>query len=266
MNRFPMVAVSVVYLTLGSFAQQGPTPRDIFWTAVSVITVDSNPARPGGSPALPSKPGFSGASGYGNPPRKISDQRPALGFRYALLKVEPQGLAEVLPTTIFHTRDRVKVSILTTQPGYLYFFHKGLGSNNWQSLFPNGKDSPESNRVEAGRIYQMPGGKSFQFNDPAGDEHLFILLSRRPVADLDREIFNLEVANAPIAEAKAVSAAPSNEVSDVVVRRTRDLSLEDDASQEVNQASTGEDAMYVVRQVSGGDVSQVFADVVLLHK
>ena len=79
---------------------------------------------------------------------------------------------------------------MANQPGYIYIIQQG-SSGSWRPLFPAQADLPESNRVEAGRIYQMPTGKSFQFNQQTGEEHLFILLSRQVVSDLDGVIFTL---------------------------------------------------------------------------
>ncbi len=134
------------------------------------------------------------AKGYGVEPHIVrlpkASQQP-LGLRYALLKVGESGeLSEVLPETTFHSGDKVKISLMANQPGYIYIIQQG-SSGNWRPLFPAQGDLPEANRVEAGRIYEVPSGKSFQFNQQTGEERLFILLSRQVVSDLDGVIFTL---------------------------------------------------------------------------
>jgi hypothetical protein len=289
--------------------QEGLTPRDAFWSASDLSDLAPNPAIPNkGQPAdtktaKSAPPGDtrekiakvaeprSGTSskqpttiirgpkviasqGYGVEPHIVKFLNPAqkpLGLRCALLKVAETGeVSEVLPETVFHSGDKVKISLMANQPGYIYIIQQG-SSGSWRPLFPAQGDVPESNRVEAGRIYQVPAGKSFQFNDQTGNERLFILLSRQVVSDLDRFIFNLQQEEKDTAKPASapVQAEASNRISDDLVQslKSRDLMEVEDPPQETKDISLGENAIYVVSKGKGNSTpSQVFANLVLDHR
>jgi hypothetical protein len=235
--------------------------------------------RSGASPkppaTVPRGPKLIASKGYGVEPHIVKFPSPAqkpLGLRYALLKVAETGeLSEVLPETVFHSGDKVKISLMANQPGYIYIVQQG-SSGSWRPLFPALGDAPESNRVEAGRIYQVPEGKSFQFNQQTGSERLFILLSRRVVSDLDRFIFTLQQQErdpANPATSAPVQVEASNRISDDLVEslKSRDLMEVEDPPQETKDTSLGENAIYVVSQGKGNSApSQVFANLVLDHR
>lgn len=226
------------------------------------------------------------ASGYGSQPHLVrvsaTTSAQPLGLRYTLLQQQSGGdYAEVFPETVFHSGDKVKLSVMANQPGYLYIIEQG-SSGSWIPLFPAQNAAPESNHVAAGRVYLVPGAsdESFQFNQQPGKERLFILLSREPIADLDQVIFGLQhktstPAPASTAPAQASPSAPSmleanNRITDALVQRlqSRDLTLVKDTSQqETKDAEYGEKAIYVVSQGKGKDaVSRVFSDLVLDHE
>jgi hypothetical protein len=293
MKKLIVLSVAIVCCTATAKPQEALTPRDSFWSASDLVEVAANPAAqvkrvsdsnsdgktkktseiPG--PAVPQKQKAVqiAAKGYGVEPhivKRNASQQP-LGLRYALLKVGGSGeLSEVLPETTFHSGDKVKISLMANQPGYIYIIQQG-SSGNWRPLFPAQGDLPEANRVEAGRIYEVPSGKSFQFNQQTGEERLFILLSRQVVSDLDGVIFSLRHQEDP---AKPVTPGSdqveaSNRISDELVQRlkSRDLMEVEDPPQEAKDTFLGENAMYVVSQGKGnGAASQVFADLVLDHR
>lgn len=226
------------------------------------------------------------ASGYGAQPHlvRVSAKMSAqpFGLRYTLLARQSDGgYTEVLPETVFHSGDKVKLSVMANQPGYLYIIEQG-SSGSWIPLFPEQNAAPDSNRVEAGRVYLVPNAsdESFQFNQQPGKEHLFILLSREPVADLDQVIFGLQrKSSAPAPAPSPTNTAPAppqsaplmvadNRITDALVERlqSRDLTLVKDTSQqETSDAQYGEKAIYVVNH--GKDAaSRVFASLILDHE
>jgi uncharacterized protein DUF4384 len=311
MSRLIYVSLVIACCVSSARPQEALTPRDAFWSANDLSDLAPNPAVPKtvsrkdqAAETVPSLPGNThekvaksaeprsapspkpaaavaggpkliASKGYGVEPHIVKFPSPAqkpLGLRYALLKVGDTGeLSEVLPETIFHSGDRVKISLMANQPGYIYIIQQG-SSGSWRPLFPAQGDSPESNRVEAGRIYQVPAGKSFQFNQQTGSERLFILLSRRVVSDLDRFIFTLQQqekdpANPAISAPTRVEA--NNRISDDLVQslKSRDLMEVEDPPQETKDPSLGENAIYVVSQGKGTSApSQVFANLVLDHR
>lgn len=223
------------------------------------------------------------ASGYGSEPHLVrvsaTTSAQPFGLRYTLLQKQSSGeYSEVFPETVFHSGDKVKLSVMANQAGYLYIIEQG-SSGSWIPLFPAQDAAPGSNRVAAGRIYLVPSAsdESFEFNQQPGKEHLFILLSREPIADLDQVIFGLQHKTSSPAPANAAPAAPAqaapvmmadNRITDALVQRleARDLTLVKDTSQqETDGAQYGEKAVYVVN--TGKDAaSRVFSALVLDHE
>lgn len=218
-------------------------------------------------------------NGYGTQPHlvRVSATSPQpLGLRYTLLQQHGGGdYGEVFPETVFHSGDKVKISVMANQPGYLYIIEQG-SSGSWLPLFPAQNAAPESNRVTAGRVYLVPSAsdESFQFNQQAGKERLFILLSREPIADLDQVIFGLQHKTSspasPAPDQAPVTLQADNRITDELVQRlqSRDLTLVKDTSQqETKDAEYGEKAIYVVSKGAGKNAaSRVFSDLVLDHE
>ncbi len=294
MKKLVVLSLAIACCVLIAQTQEPLTPRDSFWSASDLVEVAANPATQTASQAKRAaetkaskttqvsgqatpqrqKAVQVAAKGYGAAPHivKLKASQQPLGLRYALLKVGESGeLSEVLPETTFHSGDKVKISLMANQPGYIYIIQQG-SSGSWRPLFPAQGDLPESNRVEAGRIYQVPSGKSFQFNQQTGEEHLFILLSRQVVSDLDGVIFTLrqqEKDPAPSPGPVADQVEASNRISDELVQKlqSRDLMEVEDPPQETKDPSLGENAIYVVSQGKGNNAaSQVFANLVLDHR
>ncbi len=295
MKKLVVLSVVIACCALTAQAQEPLTPRDSFWSASDLVEVTPNPAAQTASQVKPAsetktrqttqiagqatpqkqKAVQVAAKGYGAEPHIVkftkASQQP-LGLRYALLKVGEGGeLSEVLPETTFHSGDKLKISLMANQPGYIYIIQQG-SSGSWRPLFPAQGDLPQSNRVEAGRIYQVPSGKSFQFNQQTGEERLFILLSRQVVSDLDGVIFTLRQQEKDPAPSSALAAGQveaSNRISDELVQKlqSRDLMEVEDPPQETKDPSLGENAIYVVSQGKGNNAaSQVFANLVLDHR
>jgi Domain of unknown function (DUF4384) len=310
MKKLILLFVVVTCFVANAKPQEALTPRDAFWSASDLRDIAPNPAVPNkdqpitteklspaptskiqektvkivehskgasrkGPTSTPSNPKLLASKGYGAEPHLVkfsSQAQKPLGLRYALLKVGEAGeVSEALPETIFHSGDKVKISLMANQLGFIYIIQQG-SSGSWRPLFPAQGDLPASNRVEAGRIYEVPAGKSFQFNQQTGNERLFILLSRQVVTDLDRFIFTLQQEKKD--PATPASSAPTqeearNRISDDLVQslKSRDLMEVQDPPQETKDTSFGEHAMYVVSQGKGNNApSQVFATLILDHR
>jgi Domain of unknown function (DUF4384) len=298
MKKLTVLFIAIACCAVSATAQEALTPRDSFWSASDLVDVAPNPAAQaasqvksasdnkikkttqvsGGPPVQRQRAVQVAAKGYGAEPHivrfKNVSQQP-LGLRYALLKAGEGGkLSEVSPETTFHSGDKVKISLMANQTGYIYIIQQG-SSGNWRPLFPAQGDLPESNRVEAGHVYQVPSensGKSFQFNQQTGEERLFILLSRQAVSDLDGVIFTLRQQKkdaAPDPSPAQSQVEASNRISDDLVQKlqSRDLMEVEDPPQETKDPSLGETAIYVVSQGKGDSAaSQVFANLVLDHR
>jgi len=292
-------------------AQQTASPsapqmnaRDVFWSAKDLVSVAPNPASTATAASKPPKkktvavaehphaktavaehhqlnPELVAANGYGARPHLVSLTTDRIGLRYTLLQESDGAYHEVLPSTVFHSGDRVKLSIMANHPGYLYIIQQG-SSGAWSPIYPTSDAAPDSNHIEAGRVYEVPDGGAFEFNQQPGQEHVFIVLSASPIPDLDRAIFGLQQQNQPQAAPAPAPAAESgavleamNRVPDDLVQRlaSRDLIP---VQEQVNtpasgtgsgSAQSGEKAIYVVNSVaSQGDSSRVVAKLVLDHQ
>ena len=219
-------------------------------------------------------------NGYGEQPHLVrtSLKTQQLGLRYSLLLRGADGTyTETAPDTVFHSGDLLRLSIMSNEPGYLYVIQQG-SSGSWSPIFPIPNSGPDANRVEPGSPYQIPGGtNSFEFNQQAGTEKLFVVLSREPISDLDAALQRLKhPSSAPSSE----SAQPpqrgqileaSNHIPDDLVQRlaSRDLVLvsEQKVEDAPKASSSGEKAVYVVaKQDSQSPAHEVVTRITLNHQ
>lgn len=293
--------IAIVLASGIGFGQQ-PSPssdmsaRDVFWSANDLVRVAPNPGTIGAGAAKPSNtppkktdtphksattpkhhidPQTVVANGYGARPHLVSLSSDRLGLRYTLLQRDQSGkYIEVAPSTIFHSGDRVKISIMPNHAGYLYIIQQG-SSGNWSPIFPSQDAEPGSNRVEAGEVYEIPKDGAFELNQQPGKEHLFILLSLNVINDLDGAIFGLQNHKAPASTPAAVTTSDaleaSNGITDKLVQQLSSRDLVPVQEQVNTSASDGnqqsENAVYVVNSLSGGsNGTRVVATLVLDHE
>jgi hypothetical protein len=244
-------------LSVCLFAQNnGLTARDLFYSSKDLV--GKVPAS--GKPVK--KPAKSGSS--------VNVERfGPLGLRYTLLQQLNTGKTEeVLPDSTFRAGDSIRISVMANEPGYLYVVQRG-STGAWNVLFPQ-PGTPEVNRVEAGRNYEIPGGDGeyFTFDEHAGQEKIYVLLSREAIKDLDNLVLQVRQGHQPGGPEVIASGAP-----DPVLRslksgpNTRDLvfTTVDDASS--SQAEPGEKAIYVVNRASSQKPdSEIVVDMTLNHK
>ena len=85
-----------------------------------------------------------------------------------------------------------------TPLGILYVVAQG-SSGNWQVLFPSREVSNGSNLVHRGETRLVPGGNQgqFVFDEQAGTEKLFFVLSRQPEPSLEKLIYSMGGQTAP---------------------------------------------------------------------
>lgn len=301
-----MFRVSLVLMlisVMGSVATdaQAPTARDTFWSASDLITVTPNPAsrhrdsshasasakktKPVDvSPAAASvgKPGDNSAgagprlasmNGYGAPAHLVASAQDRLGLRCSVLRRgENDQYSEVPPDTVFHSGDHIRLSLLSNQPGYLYVIQQG-SSGTWSPIYPPRNSPADSGKIMPGQLEVVPGGtRAFAFDQNAGDEKLYVILSRTPIEDIDRVIRNLGNGS-PASPNPEVSPSleAKNVISDALVQRlaSRDLTLVDE--EKVDQGSTanndGEKAIYVVSKQAGPQtLAQVMLTIHLRHE
>jgi hypothetical protein len=184
---------------------------------------------------------------------------------------------EVTPGSVFHSGDHIRLSFLANEPGYFYVIQLG-STGAWSPIFPPPNAAPDANKALAGQPQVVPSGtRAFAFDQHPGDEKLYIILSRAPIADIDRVIQNLR-SGTPSHPERPTSDGNSgqpleaeNRIPDAFVQRlaSRDLSLVDE--QKVDQSSKpnvqGEKAIYVVSKgAAPGSNDQVVLNLDLHHE
>jgi len=191
-----------------------------------------------------------------------------LGLRYAVLKRDASGqYAEVDPDTSFHSGDRIRLHVDANTSGYLYVVMQG-SSGTWKLLFPSAEVAGGSNLVHKGESRQIPSGDrgQFVFDEQAGNEMLFIVLTRQPEPDLDKLIYSM---GGKPGDAKDRSLVAQAAVSDNVVSKLRgQVASRDLVFEKVDSASADgkiENAAYVVNPSTAPD-ARLVVDVALKHK
>jgi hypothetical protein len=170
---------------------------------------------------------------------------------------------------------------MANQPGYLYVIQQG-SSGNWALIFPKVSADPTvgepNNRIEQGRVYQVPDGKgAFRFDQTPGEEKLFLVLSREKIQDLEGTIDKLKHPSATPSESPRASSAgelveAANHIPDAFVQSlsSRDLTLVEEEQVDDSKKGdvAGEKAVYVVSKASSskGESPRVVASVTLHHE
>jgi len=202
------------------------------------------------------------------PTQAVADNPSALvplGMRYSVLKRDAAGVyQEVDADTTFKSGDRIRLEAQANSTGYLYVVAQG-SSGNWQVLFPSREVSNGSNMVHRGETRLLPGGNQgqFVFDEQAGTEKLFFVLSRQPEPSLDKLIYSMGGQTAPAdptvvkpaaAEPNRVLMAQATIDDDVISRirgevTSRDLIFEKVENEKVVAANDKND-----KPAAGGDV------------
>ena len=305
-NQSPMVTTALVALMLPcALSAQQVTARDAFWSASDLITVAPNPAvhKQGESLSRPHSNGSTEGSrgpgkdsntkpparssevaqlvmtnGYGAAPKLVRSAENRIGLRCSvMLRNADKAYAEVEPDSIFHSGDHIRLSFLANTPGYFYVIQQG-STGSWSPIFPPANAAADANKVSAGESQVVPSGtRAFLFDEHPGDEKLYVILSRTPIADIDRAVDNLRTSKSsptekPASDADSGQALEAvNRIPDEFVQRlaSRDLSLVDEekVDQSAKKDVQGEKAIYVVSKSSApGPDGQVVLSLDLRHQ
>lgn len=306
----PLYILIVAGLPTISSAQEAPaapaglSAREIFYSPgpapsakpvspakpVSAVKKTPAPAAPGNSTETAhASPAARVPSGVQAPVVNAADHtttRP-LGVRYTVEKVVNGSAEPVGIHTVFHSGDRIRISVEVNDSAYLYVVSRG-SSGTWTPLFPSKDVDDGSNRVEPGREYNVPGGKGrvITFREPSGSEKLFIVVSRVPEPSLERLMYAIHsgqgaspalpssppettpAANPDGAKMLMASAQPIGDETVGDLRTwSRDLIVED-ASAETQPDHSGarQDKSFYAVNPSGSPDSRVVADITLNHQ
>jgi hypothetical protein len=180
-----------------------------------------------------------------------------LGLRYAVLRRDASGqYSEVDADTNFRSGDRIRLKVDANTSGYLYVVMQG-SSGTWKLLFPSAEVAGGSNLVHKGESRQIPPGDrgQFVFDEQAGNEKLFIVLTRQPEPDLDKLIYSIG--------GKPESLVAQAAVRDDVVAKLRAQVASRDLVFE--KVDSSENAAYVVNPSKSAD-ARLVVDIALKHK
>lgn len=268
-------------MVLAANAQQDElNARDAFWSASDLVgkrpanvTPHKSTASPATSAAAHSAPGkaatkptpsvtvLNADSAPAGAGQNVSDHAP-LGLRYSVLKRRPDAtFEEISPEAVFHAGDKIRLSVMSNQDGYLYIIEQGT-SGRWRPLYP--PPGQAETKLTPGTEYLIPGGRDefFQFSGDPGDEKLFVLLTRTPETNLDQTV-------------EALRSHQATGINDQVVARlrhevqSRDLvfTKSDDNQAGSSDASGADKATYVVNKATQNTPDpHIVVDVVLSHK
>ena len=252
-------------LISGVWAQDKPAlhARELFYTPPPDTTAKAQPQ----TPPPPAKPAVKKAAVKKNAPAEPAAM--PLGLRYSVLKRDPAGrFEEIDPDTTFHSGDRIRLEVAANTSGYLYVVMQG-SSGNWSLLSPTPEVAAGNNLIQRGESRQIPSGDrgQFFFDEQAGVEKLFLVLSRQPEPDLDKLIYS--VGGSPSSPAPSRTLMAKATVNDDVVARLRQQMASRDLVFEKVEGGGGnvkaENAAYVVNPSSAPD-ARLVVDVKLTHK
>lgn len=289
---------------------KGLTARELFYTAPAVAKPAAArasqakplPARP--APAKPAPPKAVAQTTQPTPDRPYERAQPQaqelssgvalvnagntgpaapLGLRYSLLKyVGDNEFVEVDPEITFRSGEKIRLRVQSNDDAYLYVVMQG-SSGAWRVMFPAEEFGEGSNRVLAGRVYDIPGRTRLVFDEQPGVEKLFVILTRQPETQMDKLIYDLENGKGPGKSADKApgkktgehrllmaSAAIGNPLVDELRGGilARDLVFEKvDDSKPAPQAAGGmkETAVYVVNASTDAG-ARLVADIQLRHR
>ncbi len=255
-------------------ASKSKTAKAAARTSPAAKTEQAKSPPAGKSSGAPA-PAVTGGQGEMVPVSLRSGAAAPLGLRYSILRqVQGNQTEEVNADSTFHSGDRIRLSIQANDTAHLYIVQRG-SSGNWSVLFPSPEIANGSNLIERGKQYEVPSGQWFAFDQQAGEEQLFIVLSRKPETDLENVIYSLRQGTktspaAPREQAGATILAENRPpIGDDLVSRVRaQVFARDLVFEKVDENTPGEKkekAVYVVNK-SGSADSRVVADVKLHHR
>jgi hypothetical protein len=198
-----------------------------------------------------------------------------LALRYSVLKQEGGAFREVDPENTFRSGDRIRLTVRANDDAFLYVVMRG-SSGTWSLLFPSKEYAGGDNHLKKGKDYTIPAGGrgQFVFDERAGEERLFLVLSRQPEADLDQLIYNLDQRRGVDESRQGLMLAESRPMTDGVIDKLRsELRSRDLVFEKVDETSTSappsapakEMAIYVANPKATPE-ARLVADILLKHQ
>jgi hypothetical protein len=167
-----------------------PPPRE----TVATNTANKSTAGPGGTNTNANTNTNAGAPDAGKP----ADTAPAveasaeapggpIGLGYTILLLAGDGSNTVVDSArAFAAGDKIRIALETNADGFLYIFNAENDGPAPLMLYPHAALDGGANRIAAHARDFFPADLrySFEFDDAAATEHLYVIFSRRPLADV----------------------------------------------------------------------------------
>ena len=120
-----------------------------------------------------------------------SSRSAAIALGYTLFMRDVNGRAvRIEPMREFHNGDRIRISLEPNIDGYLYVYH-AEGDGQPEMVYPDARLEGGENWIEAHVPVDVPSTvetderlKWFQFYGNAATEHLYVVVTREPLADV----------------------------------------------------------------------------------
>jgi hypothetical protein len=267
-----LLALAILAVPMGSLQAQQPTlkARELFYTPPP-DTSKPAPSTPAPAVKEPEAKAVTKAVATKSSSAKTTTKpgnthtltaSVPLGLRYAVLKRDEGGqYNEVDPDTSFRSGDRIRLKVDANTSGYLYVVMRG-SSGTWKLMFPSAEVAGGSNLVHKGESRQIPSGErgQFVFDEQAGNEKLFIVLTRQPEPDLDKLIYSMGGTVTKDGSRSLVSQASLGD--DIVSKLRAQVASRDLVFEKVDAT---ENAAYVVNPSTASD-ARLVVDIALKHK
>lgn len=279
----PLVFLTMLAsMALVALGQSVGRARELFYTPLPPAVTEAKPAQAKATAKTAAKQAKAksnveqakgAATKAGGEAHVLQAASVPLGLRYAVLKRDASGrYQEVDVDTPFLAGDRIRLQVDSNTTGYLYVVMQG-SSGTWRLLFPSPEYAGGSNRVERGQSLQIPPGErgQFVFDEIAGTEKIFLVLTRQPEQNLDKLIYS--VASRPAQSPERMVIAQASLRDDVVNRLRSGVQPRDLVFEKVDTSNApppggevkAEHAAYVVNPSVAAD-ARLVVDIALRHR
>jgi hypothetical protein len=188
---------------------------------------------------------------------------PTLGLRYNLVLISGGKSEPADSDRIFQPGECIALEFEANGAGYIYVLEKG-SSGAWSPLLPSAKMPDEPNVLKARTPVRVPGKYCFEISGPAGEERVFVAVSRNP-----EDLYELSQSiRRSAGEANASAVLAQNRLSDEVNQlesglRNRDLKIK--KIEKPQNSSEPAHSVYVVN-ASTTSSNRVLAEIRIQHR
>ncbi|MEO8699742.1 MAG: DUF4384 domain-containing protein [Kofleriaceae bacterium] len=155
----------------------------------------------------------------------------------------------VAPNDTLHSGDFLELFVMVNQPAYVYVV-QFFGDGRSTVVYPD-----QDVLLQPGREHRIPAAadEALQLDDKRGDENLYFLMTRTPVASADAAIAGAiaDIRASEVAPATAAKPAPRPPREDrfltLATRGVKIVKRPDNATAITGSAARGDDALVVVR-------------------